>query len=139
MSVTSSGRSSISKDDQVAFGVIGLDRMRDVLQQHRLARPRRRHDQRTLAFADRGHQVDDPGRAILDRRILDFHLQALIGIERREVVEGDLVLGARRFLEVDLRDVGQREIALVLARGHDHALDGIAGSQLCWRIMSGET
>jgi hypothetical protein len=82
------------KDDQVAFGVIGLDRMRDVLQQNRLARPRRRHDQRTLAFPDRRHQVDDPGRAILDRRILDFHLQPLIGIKRREVVEGDLVLGA---------------------------------------------
>jgi hypothetical protein len=71
--------------------MVGRDRMRDVLQQHRLTGARRRHDQRALALAERRNQVDDARRPILDRRIVDFHLEPLIGIERRQVVEIDLV------------------------------------------------
>ena len=46
--------------DEVALGMVGGDRLRDVLQQHRLAGARRRDDQRALAFADRRDDVDDP-------------------------------------------------------------------------------
>ena len=79
--------------DQITFRVIVGDRVGDVLQQHRLAGTRRRHDQRALAFADRRDDVDDAGGEILFGRILEFHLQPLVGIERRQVVEVDLVAG----------------------------------------------
>ena len=45
MSVTSSGPLVDQQHDQIDFGVIGGDRMGDVLQHHRLAGSRRRHDQ----------------------------------------------------------------------------------------------
>ena len=81
--------------------MIGGDRVRDVLQQHRLAGARRRHDQRALALADRRHDVDDARREILLGRILVLHLQPLVGIERRQVVEIDLVAGLLGVLEID--------------------------------------
>jgi hypothetical protein len=63
------------------------------------------------------------------RRILDFQLQPLFGIERRQVVEVDLVLGLLRVLEIDRVDLQQREIALAFLRAADLALDGVAGAQ----------
>src|SRR5690348_2390191 len=48
-------------DHEVALGVVLGDRVGDGLQDHRLARLRRRHDEAALALADRGDQVDDPG------------------------------------------------------------------------------
>ena len=48
--------------DQVALGMIGGDRVGDVLQQHRLAGARRRHDEGALALADRRDDVDDARR-----------------------------------------------------------------------------
>ena len=103
--------------------------MGDVLQQHRLAGPRRRHDQPALAFADGRHQVDDPGRAVLDRRILDFHLQPLIGVKRRQVVEVDLVRafsGSSKLIRVTL--VMQKYFSFSFG-ACDHALDRVAGAQ----------
>ena len=115
--------------DQVAFGVVGGDRVGDVLQQHRLAGARRRHDQRALALADRRDDVDDAGRKILLGRILVLHAQPLVGIERREVVEVDLVAGLFGVFEVDGVDFEKREIAFALLRAADLALDGVAGAQ----------
>jgi hypothetical protein len=63
MSVTSSGPLVDQQHDQVALGVIGRDRVRDVLQQHGLAGARRRDDERALAFADRRDDVDDARRS----------------------------------------------------------------------------
>ena len=48
------------KDDQIAFRMIGGDRLGDVLQEHRLAGARRRDDQGALALADRRNDIDDP-------------------------------------------------------------------------------
>ena len=73
--------------DEIALGMIGRDRLRDILQQHRLAGARRRHDQRALPLADRRDQIDDARRQILAGRILDLELEPLIGIERRQIVE----------------------------------------------------
>ena len=117
------------QNNQIAFGMVHLDRAGDVLQQNRLTRPRRRHDQGPLAFTNRGDKVDDPGGAILDRRILDLHLQPLIGVQRRQVVEGDLMAGLLRRLKVDLADIGQRKVTLILARGLHHAVHRIPGAQ----------
>ncbi len=106
-----------------------LDAVRDVLKENRLAGPRRGHDQRALPLADRRHEIDHAGRAILDRRILDFHLEPLIGVERREVLEGDLVPRALGLLEIDLRHRGQREIAFGIVGLAHLTLDRIAGAQ----------
>ena len=68
MSVTSSGRSSISSTIRIAFGMIGRDRLGDVLQDHGLAGARRRGDQRALAHALRRDDVDHPAGLVLDGR-----------------------------------------------------------------------
>ena len=115
--------------DQIAFRVIGRDRMGDILQQHRLARPRRRNDQRPLALPDRADQIDDPGRAVLHRRVLDLHLQPLIRIKRRQVVEVHLVARLFRIIKVDLGRLDQAEIALILARGLNDPLNRIPRPQ----------
>ena len=109
--------------------MIGGDGVRDVLQQHGLAGARRRHDQRALALADRRDDVDDARREILLGRILVLHLQPLVGIERRQVVEVDLVARLLGVLEIDRVDLEQREVALALLRAADLAFDGVAGAQ----------
>ena len=117
------------KNDQIAFRVVLLDRVSDVLQDHRFTRTRRGHDQRTLALPDRGNQIDHPGRAVFDGGIFDLHLQALIRIERRQVVESHLVFRVFRIAKVDLLDLGNREIILVLAGGLNDALHRVTGAQ----------
>ncbi len=117
------------KHDQIAFRMIVRDRVGDVLQQHGLAGARRRHDQRALAFADRRNDVDDAGREILLGRILEFHLQPLIGIERRQIVEIDLVAGFLGVLEIQRVDLEECEIALALFGAANMAVDGVAGAQ----------
>ena len=109
--------------------MIVRDRVRDVLQQHGLAGARRRHDQRALAFADRRDDVDDARREILLGRILVFHLQPLVRIERRQIVEIDLVARLFGVLEIERVDLEQREIALALFGAADVAVDGVAGAQ----------
>ena len=109
--------------------MVGRDRLGDVLQQHGLAGARRRHDQGALALADRRHHVDDAGREILAGRVLDLELQALVGIERRQVVEMDLVPDLLGILEIDRVDLEQGEIALAFLRAADQALDRVAGAQ----------
>ena len=84
------------QNDQEALGVVGGDRLGDVLQQDRLAGARRRDDQGALALAERRDDVDDAAGLVLQRRIVDLHLQPLVGIERRQVVEVDLVADASR-------------------------------------------
>ncbi len=115
--------------DQEAFRVIGGDRVCDVLQQHGLAGARRRDDQRALAFADRRHDVDDARREVLLGRVLVFHPDTLIRIERRQVVEVDLVARLLGVLEIDRVDLEQREVALAFLRRADFAFDGVAGAQ----------
>ena len=117
------------EDDQVALGVIFSDRLRDVLQQHGFAGTRRRNDQRALALADRRDDVDDAARAILLGRILGLHVEALVRIERGEVVERHLVAGALGILEVDGRDANEREVTLAIAGSADRAFDRVAGAQ----------
>ena len=109
--------------------MVGGDRVGDVLQEHRLAGARLRHDQAALALAERRHDVDDAAGLVLARRLLDLHLQPLVGIERRQVVEMDLVALLLGVLEIDGVDLEQREIALALLRAADLAFDRVAGAQ----------
>src|ERR1700730_10269240 len=117
------------QNNQVALRVVGRDRVRDILQQHGLACARRRYDQRTLPLADRGDNVDDAGREILLARILMLHAQPLLRIERREVVEVDLVARLVRILEIDRVDFEERKITLAVLGRADVAVDGVAGTQ----------
>ncbi len=115
--------------DQIAFRMIGGDRLRDVLQEHRLAGSRRRDDQRALALADRRHNIDHPCGKVFPRRILDLELQPLVGIERRQIVKMNLVARFFRVFEIDQIDLEQREIALAFLWTADDAFDRIAGSE----------
>ena len=69
------------------------------------------------------------GGQVLAGRILDFELQPLVRIERRQIVEVDLVAGLFRVLEIDRVAFQQREIALALLRAANDALDRVAGAQ----------
>ena len=117
------------KHDQIAFRMIGGDGLGDVLQEHRLASARWRDDERALPLADRRHNIDDAGRQILSGRILDLELQALVGIERRQIVEMNLVPGLFRIFEVDRIALEQGEVPFPFLRTADDALDRIAGPE----------
>src|SRR5215471_13392379 len=115
--------------------------MRDILQQYGLAGARRRNDQRPLSFADWCDDVDNTRREVLLGRILVFHLEPLIGVERCQVVEIDLVTGLLRIFEIDRIDLEQGEIALSFFRRANMSLDGVAGTQaetanLAWRNIN---
>ncbi len=118
------------ENDEIAFGVVFLDRRGDILQEHGLAGARRRNDQGALALADRGDDVDDPARPVLLGGVLAFHLQPLLGIKRGEIVEMDLLPGLFRLLEIDPVDICEGKIALIVLRGLDRALDRVAGPDI---------
>jgi hypothetical protein len=117
------------EDDQIALGMIGRDRVRDVLHQHGLAGARRRHDQCTLTLADRCDDVDHPGRKVLSGGVFQLHPEALIRKQRREVVEVDLVLGLFRILEIQRVDLEKSEVALAFLGAANMAFDGVAGAK----------
>ena len=64
------------------------DGARDRLQQHRLTGARRRDDQSTLPFPDRGREVHDAGAILL---AVKLQINSFFRIKRRQVVEEDLV------------------------------------------------
>ena len=103
------------------------DRLRDVLQQHRLAGARRRDDQAALALADRRQQVHDARGQVAGRRL---EPQPLLRIERRQVLEEQLLARLIRRLEVDRLDLDQREVALAFLRRTDLARHRVAGLQV---------
>ena len=113
--------------DQVALGMVALDRAGDVLQDHRLAGARRRDDQRALALAERGDQIDHPVGDVLLR--VGLQVELFVRVERGQVVEIDPVLQRVRRVEVDLVDLEQREIALPLVGRADLAVHRVAGAQ----------
>ena len=72
------------QDDQVRFGMVLLERERDLLEQHRLAGARRRHDQAALPLADRRDEIDDARRQLLGS---GFEDETRVGMQRRQVFE----------------------------------------------------
>jgi succinate dehydrogenase flavin-adding protein (antitoxin of CptAB toxin-antitoxin module) len=51
-------------------------------------------------------------------------------VQRRQVLEHDLVLVRFRRETVDRFQLGQRDVAFAILRGADFALDGVAGAQV---------
>ena len=89
------------------------DRARDLVQEHGLARARRGHDQPALAAPDGRDQVGD---AHLERVVAGaLEDQALVGVERRQLLEGCAAEHGLGVGAVDRRDRFQREVLLALA------------------------
>ena len=113
--------------DERDLGMVGGDGVGDGLQEHRFAGAGRGDDQAALPFADGREQIHDAAREV----VLDgFELHALVGIERREVVEEDLVARFLGRLEVDGVNLDESEIALAFLGRADLAGDGVAGAQV---------
>ena len=97
--------------DQDDFRMVGCDRVCDRLKQHRLSRSRRSDDEAALSFSDRRQQVEhSSGKVFLSVR--GFELQPLVRVQRRQIVEEDLVASLVRVFEVDGFDFDQGEVAL---------------------------
>ena len=116
--------------DQVDIGVIGGKRVSDVLQHHGLAGLGRRDDQAALSLADRRDQVNHARGQVFAGGIVAFEAEALLRMERGEVLEQDLVLGLFRVLEIDFVDLEQGEVAFAFLRRADRAAHGVAGAQV---------
>jgi len=107
--------------------VIGRDRLRNVLQQHRLTRARRRNDETALAFADGRHQVHDTGGDVVPTGL---KLETFLRIERRQVFEEEFVARLVGRFEVNGLNLDEREITLAVFRRPDLAGDGVAGLEV---------
>src|SRR3569832_665788 len=116
--------------DEIAFGMIVGDGLSDVLQDHGLAGLGRRHDHAALALADRRHQIDDARGNVLGAAVALLQTEALVGEQRRQILEQYFVLGVFGRLVVDLVDLQQREIALAFLRRPDLAGHGVARAQI---------
>src|ERR1035437_8415729 len=109
-------------DHEVGLRVVRRDRVGDRLQDQGLAGLGRADDQATLPLADRGDEVDQPGRE--DVR-LGLQTQSLLRVERGELVEVDTVQGLVRLQTVDGVQANQRvellagRDLLALAQGPD--------------------
>src|SRR5215475_10805551 len=103
--------------------------MRDILQQYGLAGARRGNNQCPLSFADWCDDVDNTRREILLGWILVFHFKSLIGVERCQVVEIDLMTRLLRIFEIDRVDLEQGEIALSFFRRANMSFDSVACAQ----------
>ena len=66
-----------------------------------------------------------------------FHLDALLRVERREVVEEDLVARFFGRLEVDGFDLDEREILFAFVRRAHVAADGVAGLEVEFADLRG--
>ena len=113
--------------DESHLRMIGRDRVGDVLQQHRFTGAGRGNDEPALALSDRREQIHHAPREILAR---GFELQPVVGIERRQIVEEDLVARFLGRFEVDRVDFDQREITLAFFRRANLTGDGIACAQI---------
>ncbi len=115
--------------DEIALGVIGGDGVGYILEKNGLAGAGRRDDQSALALAQWRDDVDDARAQILRTRLIGLHFQPGIRVERRQIVEVDLVADFFGVVEIDLVDLQKREIALAVFRPTDLPLDRIAGSK----------
>src|SRR5450830_363075 len=110
MSVTSSGRSSTSSTKRSTSGLLA-DGVGQLLEDRGLAGLRRRDDQAALALADGAQQVHDArGRVVL----LGLEAQALLGEERRELLEHRAPGRHLGVDAVDGVDLEQRVVLLVV-------------------------
>ena len=134
MSVTSSGRSSMSSTMSLTSGLLASIDLAIVFMTVVLPAFGRRHDDAALALADRRHEVDDPRRHVRRiRRVLEA--QPLVGEQRREVLEAGPAAGRLGVAAVDGLDVEQRRVLLVATGRPARAGDVVALAQA---VLAGE-
>ena len=117
------------QNDEITLRVIGSDRLGNVLQDHGLAGTRLGGDQRALALALRRHDVDYAPRLVFDGGIVDFHVEPLGRIKRRQIVKMNLVLRLLGILKIDRGNLQQCKITFAVLGAPDWTIDGIARSQ----------
>ncbi len=117
------------QDHEVDFGIVGGNRRRDVLQQHRLTGLRRGDDQTALALTDRRHHVDDACGQVLGAAVALLQQETVFREQRRQVLEQNLPARVLGCVVVDLADFEQREITLAVLRRTDQPGNGVAGAQ----------
>ena len=115
------------QNDQHHLRMIRRNAVRNRLQQHRLASTWRSHNQSTLPLAHRRQQIHHAARDVLAHRL---HLHSLLRIQRRQVVEQNLIPRLFRGLEVDRLNLHQREVLLALMRRPHIAADRVARLQV---------
>src|SRR5690349_2648652 len=115
------------QNDQVDLRMVRRDGVRDALQHHGFTRARRSDDQPALAFSERRQQIHHAdGEVILAR----LQLQPLVRVERRQVVEENLVPRFLRWFEVDRVYFDECEVALAFFRRTNLAGDCVTGTQI---------
>ena len=114
--------------------MVGRNRVRNRLHEHGLACTRRRDNQATLTLAHRCQQVEHAARDAFTHR---FHLDAFIGVQRRQVVEQNLVARFFRRFKVDRLNLDKREVLFALVRAADIAADRVAGFEIEFADLAG--
>ena len=93
------------QDNQIAFRMVGSNRLRHILQQHGLAGLWRRYNQATLTFSQRCDQINDARGDVLRAAIAALQRHAFIGMQRGQVLKRNLVFGIFGFLVIDFADL----------------------------------
>ena len=113
--------------------MIAGNRMRDILHDHRLTSPRLRHDQTTLPFAKRRHQLDHSAGVIpfltIGDVFVDFQIEVLFRIKRCQVIEIDAMAYTIRLIEINLIHLQQGEISFAILWRPNLSFHGISGAQ----------
>src|SRR4030095_14064942 len=85
------------------------------------------NDQTALAFADGAEKIQHAAGHVF---LSGFHLETALRIERRQVIEENLVARDLGVFKVDGFDFDESEVAFAVFGGTDLAGDGIAGTQV---------
>ncbi len=109
----------------MALGVVGGDRVGDLLEDRGLARLGRRHDEASLTLADRGDEVHDPRKNEI-RGAIDLETEPAVGEQRRQARELHPVGSLIRLHAVDGDRTHQRRELLLRPGGPDRAGDDVA-------------
>ena len=116
--------------DHVGLGIVGQNRLRDILHHDRLTRLGRSDEQTALSLADGRDEIDDAGGEILGAAIALFEGQALIREQGREVFKEDLASGVFGPAEIDFADLEQGEVAFAVLGRANLAGGGVARAQI---------
>ena len=115
---------------QVHVGIVGRDRMRNMLHHHRLATLGRRHQQGALAAADRSDQINHAAGDVFLTLDVALKLHLLGGKQRREVFEHYLVLVRIGRAPIDFVELVQRKVAFAVLGCAHFAFHHVAGVQV---------
>ena len=112
--------------DENGLGVVGGNRVGDLLQKHGFAGEGRRHDQPALSLADRREQIENARGHVL---LVVLELKAIGWMQGGQILEDRLLLRHFRIIEIDSLYPQQREILLVILRRADLTRNGIPRAQ----------